>query len=118
MVAMSVFFIGSIAANARLASLPPVARASVCGRGAMCRKGPSGPCTSRIGIGLTWYIEAVPELLAHTRTRLGEPPPAGRGPDEQPEFSSAPPALLHRAARHASGRECRHRRGLSRYLLL
>ena len=27
-----------------------------------------------VGIGLTyWYIEAVPELLAHARTRLGSP---------------------------------------------
>jgi len=40
MVAMSIFFIGIIAAKARLASAPPAASASVSTRGVICQERP------------------------------------------------------------------------------
>jgi len=40
MVAMSIFFIGIIAAKARLASAPPAASASVGARGVICQEMP------------------------------------------------------------------------------
>jgi hypothetical protein len=43
MVAMSIFFIGIIAAKARFASPPPAASASVSARGVICQDRPQRP---------------------------------------------------------------------------
>ena len=47
--AMSIFFMPIIASNARFASSPPAASASVSTRGVICRRRPTCLCTSRTG---------------------------------------------------------------------